>query len=115
VPQVYNGASFSPQDVAFSHDGFFLASVTGAGHVTVWNVTDPARAVRIATVTGLHDFVQAIAFSPRRCYGAPTVPLSLPAIAARSAPRRRSSADNVAGAEVCPAQSSRGSPGVNVS
>jgi hypothetical protein len=41
-----------------------LASVTGIGHVTVWNVTDPARAARIATLTGLRDFVQAIAFSP---------------------------------------------------
>jgi WD40 repeat protein len=65
VPQVYNGASFSPQDIAFSPNGFFLASVTGASHVTVWNVTDPARAVRIATLTGLPDFVQAIAFSSR--------------------------------------------------
>jgi WD40 repeat protein len=64
VPQVYNGASFSPQDIAFSPDGRILASVTGAGHVTVWNVTDPARAARIATLTGLRDFVQAIAFSP---------------------------------------------------
>jgi len=27
-------------------------------------VTDPARAVGIATLTGLRDFVQAIAFSP---------------------------------------------------
>ena len=65
VPQVYNGASFSAQDIAFSPDGRILASVTGAGHVTVWNVTDPVRAVRIATLTGLRDFVQAIAFSPR--------------------------------------------------
>jgi len=65
VPQVYNGASFSPQDIAFSPDGRLLASVTGAGHVTVWKVTDPARAARVATLTGLRDFVQAIAFSPR--------------------------------------------------
>jgi len=64
VPQVYNGASFSPQDIAFSPDGRMLASVTGAGHVTVWNVTEPARAARIATLTGLRDFVQAIAFAP---------------------------------------------------
>jgi WD40 repeat protein len=64
VPQVYNGASFSPQDIAFSPDGNILASVTGAGHVTVWNVTDPGRAARITTLTGLRDFVQAIAFSP---------------------------------------------------
>ena len=40
-------------------------SVTGTGHVTVWNVTDPARAARVATLTGLGDYVQAIAFSPR--------------------------------------------------
>jgi WD40 repeat protein len=65
VPQVYNGASFSPYDIAFSPDGRILASVTGAGHVTEWNVTDPARAARIAILTGLRDFVQAIAFSPR--------------------------------------------------
>jgi WD40 repeat protein len=65
VPQVYNGASFNPYDIAFSPDGRLLASVTGTGHVTVWNVTDPARAARIATLTGLRDFVQAIAFSPR--------------------------------------------------
>jgi WD40 repeat protein len=65
VPQVYNGASFSPYDIAFSPDGRILASVTGTGHVTVWNVTDPARAARIATLTGSRDFVQAIAFSPR--------------------------------------------------
>jgi WD40 repeat protein len=65
VPQLDNGASFSPQDIAFSPDGRILASVTGTGHVTVWNVTDPARAVRIATLTGLRDFVQAIAFSRR--------------------------------------------------
>jgi hypothetical protein len=30
----------------------------------VWNVTDPARAARIATLTGPRDFVQAITFSP---------------------------------------------------
>ncbi len=65
VPQVNNGASFSPQDIAFSPDGRILASVTGTGHVTVWNVTDPARAVRIATLTGPRDFVQAITFSLR--------------------------------------------------
>jgi WD domain, G-beta repeat len=65
VPQVYNGASFSPYDIGFSPDGRILASVTGTGHVTVWNVTDPAHATRIATLTGPRDFVQAIAFSPR--------------------------------------------------
>ena len=65
VPQVYNGASLSPYDIAFSPDGRILASVTGTGHVAVWNVTDPARAARIATLTGQRDFIQAIAFSPR--------------------------------------------------
>ena len=65
VPQLDNGASFSPYDIAFSPDGRVLASVTGTGHVTVWNVTDPARAARIATLTGSRDFIQAIAFSPR--------------------------------------------------
>jgi WD40 repeat protein len=64
VPQLDNGASFSPYDIAFSPDGRILASVTGTGHITTWNVTDPAHAARIATLTGLRDFVQAIAFSP---------------------------------------------------
>jgi WD40 repeat protein len=31
----------------------------------VWNVTDPPRAARIATLSGPRDFIQAIAFSPR--------------------------------------------------
>ena len=52
VTQTNNGPSFTPQDIAFSPDGRFLASVTGTDHVTVWNVTDPARAARIATLTG---------------------------------------------------------------
>ena len=56
---------FSPQDITFSPDGRMLASATGTGQVTVWNVTDPARAARIATLTGPRDFVQAITFSPR--------------------------------------------------
>jgi WD40 repeat protein len=42
-----------------------LASVTGTDQVTMWNVADPARAARIATLTGARDFVQAITFSPR--------------------------------------------------
>jgi len=58
-------ASFTPQDITFSPDGRMLASVTGTGYVTVWNVTDPARAARIATLTSLRDYVQTIAFSPR--------------------------------------------------
>jgi len=65
VPQVDNGASFSPYDIAFSPGGRVLASVTGTGHITVWNVTDPAHAARIATLAGPRDFIQAIAFSPR--------------------------------------------------
>jgi WD40 repeat protein len=65
VPQVDNGASFSPYDIAFSPGRRILASITGTGRVTVWNVTDPARAARIATLTGPRDFIEAIAFSPR--------------------------------------------------
>ena len=58
-------ASFTPQDITFSPDGRILASVTGTGQVTVWNVTDPARAARIATLTGARNYVQAISLSPR--------------------------------------------------
>jgi WD40 repeat protein len=58
-------ASFTPQDIAFSPDGRILASVTGTGQVTVWNMTDPARAARIATLTGPRDYVQAVTVSPR--------------------------------------------------
>jgi WD40 repeat protein len=59
------GASFTPQDIAFSLEGRILASVTGTDQVAVWNVTDPARAARIATLTGPRDLAQAITFSPR--------------------------------------------------
>jgi len=59
------GASFTPQDIAFSPDGRIMASVTGTDQVAVWNVTDPARAARIATLTGPRDFAQAITLSPR--------------------------------------------------
>ncbi len=58
-------ASFTPQDITFSPDRRILASVTGTGQVTVWNVSDPARAARIATLTGARDYVQAISLSPR--------------------------------------------------
>ena len=58
------GASFTPQDITFSGDGRVLASVTGTDQVSLWNVTDPAHAARIATLTGPRDLVQAIAFSP---------------------------------------------------
>ena len=57
-------ASIQPQDITFSSDGRILASVTGTGQVTVWNVTDPARAGRIATLAGPRDYVQAVALSP---------------------------------------------------
>lgn len=56
---------FSPQDIAFSPAGGILASATGTDQVTLWNVTDPARAYRIATIGGLGDFIQAFTFSAR--------------------------------------------------
>ena len=56
---------FSPQDLAFSAGGSILASATGTDQVTVWNVTDPARAYRLATTDGAGDFVQGFALSPR--------------------------------------------------
>jgi WD40 repeat protein len=56
---------FSPQDIAFSPGGTILASATGTDQVTVWNVTDPARAYRLATLGAAGDFTQALAFSPR--------------------------------------------------
>ena len=56
---------FSPQDIAFSPGGSMLASATGTDQVTLWNVTDPARAYRLATISGAGDFTQALAFSPR--------------------------------------------------
>ncbi len=65
TPVIQPPPPFSPQDITFSPDGRILASATGTDQVTVWNVTDPARAARIATLTGPRDFVQAITFSPR--------------------------------------------------
>ena len=56
---------FSPQDLAFSPGGSILASATGTDQVTVWNVADPARAYRLATLSAAGDFTQALAFSPR--------------------------------------------------
>jgi WD40 repeat protein len=64
-PGIDSQGPFSPQDITFSPDGHLLASVTGAGRVTVWNVTDPARAARAAVMAGPDDFALAIAFSPR--------------------------------------------------
>ncbi len=57
---------FSQQDLAFSPGGTILASATGTDQVTLWNVTDPAHAYRMATIDGAGDFIQAFAFSPRR-------------------------------------------------
>jgi len=56
---------FSQRDLAFSPGGTILASATGTDQVTLWNVTDPAHAYRMATLDGAGDFIQAFAFSPR--------------------------------------------------
>jgi WD40 repeat protein len=56
---------FSPQDIAFSPAGGILASATAPDQVTLWNVTDPAHASRIAAIGGAGDFIQAFTFSPR--------------------------------------------------
>jgi WD40 repeat protein len=56
---------FSQRDLAFSPGGSILASATGTDQVTLWNVTDPAHASRVAALGGTGDFVQAFAFSPR--------------------------------------------------
>ncbi|HEY1319527.1 MAG TPA: hypothetical protein VGF32_04740 [Streptosporangiaceae bacterium] len=55
---------FSQQDLAFSPGGTILASATGTDQVTLWNVTDPAHASRLATLGGAGDFIQAFTFSP---------------------------------------------------
>jgi WD40 repeat protein len=52
-------------DLVFSPDGRMLASVSGRDQVTVWNIADPARAARIATLAGPGDYFAALAFSPR--------------------------------------------------
>jgi WD40 repeat protein len=52
-------------DLVFSPDGQTLASVSGSGQVTLWDVTRPARATRIATLAGPRDYFAALAFSPR--------------------------------------------------
>ena len=52
-------------DLVFSPDGRMLASVSGHDQVTVWDVARPARAARIATLAGPHDYFAALTFSPR--------------------------------------------------
>jgi WD40 repeat protein len=52
-------------DLVFSPDGHILASVSGSGQATLWNVTHPAHATRIATMAGPRDYFTALAFSPR--------------------------------------------------
>jgi hypothetical protein len=52
-------------DLVFSPDGHMLASVSGSGQATLWNVTHPAHATRIATMAGPRDYFTALAFSPR--------------------------------------------------
>src|SRR5690242_9839819 len=52
-------------DLVFSPNGRMLASVSGSGQVTVWEVARPARAARIATLAGPRDYFAALAFSPR--------------------------------------------------
>ena len=55
----------SQSDLVFSPDGQILASVSGSDQVTLWNVTRPDRATRIATLAGPRDYFAALAFSPR--------------------------------------------------
>lgn len=58
-------ALFNQDDIAFSPDGRLLASTASSNQVAVWNVADPARATRIATVPSESGFMNALAFSPR--------------------------------------------------
>ncbi len=52
-------------DLVFSPDGRILASASGTDQITLWNVTRPARATRIATLRGQGDYFTALAFSPQ--------------------------------------------------
>ena len=52
-------------DIAFSPDGHLLALANGNGQVTIWDVTRPARAAPVATITVRNDYFQALAFSPQ--------------------------------------------------
>ncbi len=58
-------AGFNQGDIAFSPDGRLLASTAGHNQVALWDVADPARATRIATVPSEAGFTNALAFSPR--------------------------------------------------
>ena len=59
-----DGVGTGSQDLAFSPDGSILASATGTDRVTLWDVTDPAHAHRMATLGGTDGFIEAFAFSP---------------------------------------------------
>lgn len=76
-----------------------------------------SAATRFATADPRTEYMPTVAGKDQelRCYGGPLVPPSLPANAARSALRWRSFAVKLTGAEVCPAQNSKGSPGVCLS
>ena len=52
-------------DLVFSPDGRILASASGTDQITLWNVTRPAHATRIATLPGSGDYFTALAFSPQ--------------------------------------------------
>jgi WD40 repeat protein len=56
---------FYQGDIAFSPDGRLLATTAGPDQVALWNVADPARATRIATMPSRSGFIDALAFSPR--------------------------------------------------
>ncbi len=52
-----------PGAIAFSPDGHILASTTSHDGVGLWNVANPAKAVRVATLIGHAAPVAAVAFS----------------------------------------------------
>jgi WD40 repeat protein/transcriptional regulator with XRE-family HTH domain len=49
---------------AFSPDGQILAAAGADGAVHLWRVTDPRHPVRLGALTGPHDTVYSLAFSP---------------------------------------------------
>jgi hypothetical protein len=65
APEGSGPIPFSQQDLAFSPGGTILASATGIDQVTLWNVTNPAHAGRLAVIDGRGDFIQAFTFSAR--------------------------------------------------